>query len=100
MAIARIWQRLIVNQGYPILISKRTIDGEMIRSWNQMRAMAILYIGPKENPDFETDYYISPILAPEKLLAQFPRVFLEDDCVIDKRILFSGNKEHPRKLGQ
>lgn len=39
--------------------------------------MAILYIGPHRNPDFATDYYISPILAPAHLLAQFPPLLMQ-----------------------
>jgi hypothetical protein len=55
--------------------------------------MAILYIGPKRNPDFETDYYISPILAPSHLLAHFPPVYLicgERDPFVDDTIIFAG----------
>jgi acetyl esterase/lipase len=42
----------------------------------QMRAMALLYIGPKRNPDFATDYHISPVLTPAAILAQFPPVLM------------------------
>lgn len=58
-----------------------------------MRAMAILYIGPARNPDFETDYYISPILTPSHLLAHFPPVYFisgERDPFVDDTIIFSG----------
>jgi hypothetical protein len=58
-----------------------------------MRAMAILYIGPRRNPDFETDYYISPVLAPAHLLAHFPPVYLicgERDPFVDDTVIFSG----------
>ncbi|KAJ9108081.1 hypothetical protein QFC19_002546 [Naganishia cerealis] len=63
--------------------------------------MAILYIGPKENPDFETDYYISPILAPERLLAQFPRVFFltgEKDPFVDDTVILAGKIREAKKL--
>jgi hypothetical protein len=63
--------------------------------------MAILYVGPKENPDFETDYYISPILAPEKLLAQFPRVFFisgEKDPFVDDTVILAGKIREAKKL--
>lgn len=59
----------------------------------QMRAMAILYIGPKLNPDFQTDYYISPILAPARLLAHFPPVYMtcgEKDPFVDDTVIFAG----------
>jgi hypothetical protein len=58
-----------------------------------MRAMAILYIGPKRSPDFETDYYISPILSPPHLLAHFPPVYLicgERDPFVDDTVIFAG----------
>lgn len=66
-----------------------------------MRAMAILYIGPKENPDFETDYYISPILAPEKLLARFPRVFFisgEKDPFVDDTVILAGKIRQAKRV--
>lgn len=58
-----------------------------------MRAMAILYIGPKLNPDFQTDYYISPILAPARLLAHFPPIYMicgEKDPFVDDTVIFAG----------
>ncbi|WVQ71557.1 hypothetical protein IAR50_001096 [Cryptococcus sp. DSM 104548] len=66
---------------------------DRIISPTMMRAMAILYIGPHRNPDFETDYYISPILAPPHLLAHFPPVYLicgERDPFVDDTVIFSG----------
>ncbi|KAJ9121130.1 hypothetical protein QFC24_004803 [Naganishia onofrii] len=74
---------------------------DRIISPTMMRAMAILYVGPKENPDFETDYYISPILAPEKLLAQFPRVFFisgEKDPFVDDTVILAGKIREAKKL--
>lgn len=58
-----------------------------------MRAMAILYVGPRRNPDFETDYYISPMLAPAHVLAHFPPVYLicgERDPFVDDTVIFAG----------
>ncbi|KIR53229.1 hormone-sensitive lipase [Cryptococcus gattii Ru294] len=66
---------------------------DRIISPSMMRAMAILYIGPARNPDFETDYYISPILTPSHLLAHFPPVYFisgERDPFVDDTIIFSG----------
>ena len=66
----------------------------------QMRAMAILYIGPQRNPDFETDYYISPILAPAHLLAHFPPIYLicgERDPFVDDTILFAGKVREAKR---
>jgi alpha/beta hydrolase fold len=58
-----------------------------------MRAMIILYLGPHNRPDFSTDYLLSPILAPEALLAEFPKVCLltgERDPLVDDTVIFAG----------
>ena len=58
-----------------------------------MRAMAILYVGPHLNPDFASDYHISPILTPARLLAKFPPLLLqcgEKDPFVDDTIIFAG----------
>ena len=75
----------------------RVITPSMVRLGKaklmQMRAMAILYVGPKRNPDFETDYYISPILSPPNLLAHFPPVYLicgERDPFVDDTVILAG----------
>ena len=55
--------------------------------------MAILYIGPYRNPDFATDYHISPILTPDCLLAQFPPLMIqcgEKDPFVDDSVIFAG----------
>ena len=57
------------------------------------RAMIILYIGPHNHPDFSTDYLLSPLLAPEELLAKFPKVYFmtgERDPLVDDTVLFAG----------
>ncbi|KAF8070622.1 Alpha/Beta hydrolase protein [Lyophyllum atratum] len=66
---------------------------DRIISPSMMRAMAILYIGPHHNPDFATDYHISPILAPARFLAQFPPLLLqcgEKDPFVDDTVIFAG----------
>ncbi|PNH43878.1 hypothetical protein VD0004_g3707 [Verticillium dahliae] len=57
-----------------------------------MRAMIILYIGPHNRPDFSQDYLLSPVLAPDALLAKFPKVhFLtgERDPLVDDTVIFA-----------
>lgn len=51
--------------------------------------MVILYIGPQNRPDFATDYFLSPLLTPDEILAKFPRVFLicgENDPFVDGKM--------------
>jgi hypothetical protein len=65
-----------------------------------MRAMTILYIGPKRNPDFAKDYYISPILAPAHLLVYFPPVLMvcgEKDPFVDDTVIFGGRLREAKR---
>ena len=58
-----------------------------------MRAMIILYIGPHNRPDFSQDYLLSPILAPDALLALFPKTYFltgERDPLVDDTVIFAG----------
>lgn len=58
-----------------------------------MRAMIILYIGPHNRPDFSSDYLLSPVLAPEALLAEFPKTYFmtgERDPLVDDTLIFAG----------
>lgn len=62
--------------------------------------MAILYIGPQKRPDFSTDYYLSPLLAPSELLAALPPVYMicgEKDPLVDDVVLFAGKVRQARK---
>ncbi|KAF8210542.1 hormone-sensitive lipase [Mycena galopus ATCC 62051] len=67
---------------------------------SMMRAMAILYIGPHRNPDFATDYHLSPILAPAHILAQFPPILMqcgEKDPLVDDTVIFAGRVREAKR---
>ncbi|KAH9485132.1 Hormone-sensitive lipase [Psilocybe cubensis] len=73
---------------------------DRIISPSMMRAMAILYIGPHRNPDFATDYHISPILVPNELLAQFPPLLMqcgEKDPFVDDTVIFAGRVREAKR---
>ncbi|KAH0523199.1 hypothetical protein TsFJ059_008242 [Trichoderma semiorbis] len=58
-----------------------------------MRAMIILYIGAHNRPDFTQDYFLSPVLAPEELLENFPKTYFmtgERDPLVDDTVVFAG----------
>lgn len=84
----------------PKLLKTRLAMSSMISYFNDriltpemMRAMIILYVGPHSRPDFSTDYLLSPLLAPEALLAKFPKTcFLtgERDPLVDDTVIFAG----------
>jgi len=66
---------------------------DRILSPEMMRAMIILYIGPHQRPDFNTDFYLSPVLAPDALLAAFPKTYIltgERDPLVDDTVIFAG----------
>lgn len=66
---------------------------DRILSPEMMRSMVILYIGPHTRPDFARDYLLSPILAPDSLLAQFPKTYFltgERDPMVDDTVIFAG----------
>lgn len=72
----------------------RVLPPECIfNSYTVLRAMSIMYLAESPLiPDLHTDYYLSPILAPNALLAQFPKTFLlcgEKDPIVDDTIIFA-----------
>ncbi|KAJ2901596.1 alpha/beta-hydrolase [Zalerion maritima] len=84
----------------PAHLKTRLATSSMISYFNDrvltpelMRAMIVLYIGPHNRPDFATDYLLSPILAPDTLLEQFPKtIFLTGECdpLVDDTVIFAG----------
>lgn len=66
---------------------------DRILTQSMMRAMAILYIGPRRQPDFDHDYLLSPVVAPARLLAEFPPVLFicgEKDPICDDTVIMAG----------
>ena len=85
---------------HPEPLSTRLATSSIISYFNDrvltpelMRAMIILYIGPHNRPDFTRDYLLSPVLAPDELLARFPKTFFmtgERDPLVDDTVIFAG----------
>lgn len=74
--------------------------GDRILTPEMMRAMIILYIGPHNRPDFSTDYLLSPLLAPDELLAKFPRTWMltgERDPLVDDTVIFAGRLRQAKR---
>ncbi|KAJ1653174.1 hypothetical protein IWQ61_006651 [Dispira simplex] len=79
-----------------LTMSSRTYYfSDRILTLDLLRAMVILYIGPNRRPDFARNYYLSPAVAPDYLLAQFPPThficgekdpFVDDTVVLASRI--------------
>ncbi|KAJ3041481.1 hypothetical protein HDV00_009277 [Rhizophlyctis rosea] len=66
-----------------------------------MRAMALLYLGSSPEPaDLASDYYLSPIIAPDELLARFPKTYFicgEKDPFVDDTVVFAGRLRDNKK---
>ncbi|ORX70661.1 alpha/beta-hydrolase [Linderina pennispora] len=74
------------------MTSAFTYFNDQVLTPEMMRAMVIMYVGPNARPDFRTDYYLSPIVAPDHLLEQFPPVYFmcgEKDPMVDDTVLFA-----------
>lgn len=66
---------------------------DRILTQSMMRAMAILYIGGRRQPNFDEDYLLSPITAPDNLLAELPPVLFicgEKDPICDDTVVMAG----------
>ncbi|KAF7723252.1 hypothetical protein EC973_002145 [Apophysomyces ossiformis] len=75
------------------MTSRMGFFNDRIISPDLMRAMAIMYLGPHNYPDFESDYLLSPVVAPLELLAQFPKTYMmcgEKDPFVDDTVIFAG----------
>ncbi|KJX94884.1 hormone-sensitive lipase like protein [Zymoseptoria brevis] len=73
---------------------------DRIISPEMLRAMIVLYVGEYRRPDFATDYLLSPLRAPEALLARFPKTFLlcgERDPLVDDTAIFAGRLRQAHK---
>lgn len=98
---------LPVAAGPVTAIKTRLATSSMISYFNDriltpemMRAMIILYIGPHFRPDFSTDFLLSPLLAPESLLARFPRIWMltgERDPLVDDTVIFAGRLRQAKR---
>lgn len=90
--------------------SRLSYFNDRVLTPEMMRAMVILYIGPHNRPDFQTDFFLSPIVAPESLLARFPKTYFltgERDPLVDDTVIFAGRiraakaavRRHRKELG-
>lgn len=82
------------------MTSRVSFFQDRIISPDMMRAMALLYIGPHNKPDFHTDYLLSPIIAPQDILAQFPKTYFmcgEVDPFVDDTVIMAGRIREAKK---
>lgn len=66
---------------------------DRILTQSMMRAMCICYLGNRRQPDFDNDYLLSPVVAPARLLAEFPPVLFicgEKDPICDDTVIMAG----------
>jgi acetyl esterase/lipase len=93
------------NKANPLAMSSKiTYFDDRVLSAEVFRAVAIWYVGPNNTGNFQSDYYVSPLLAPDHLLAQFPKTYFicgERDPLVDDTIIMSGKiRNAKRKLSR
>ncbi|KAF9653808.1 alpha/beta-hydrolase [Thelephora ganbajun] len=91
--------RASIGRGRVTMTSRTGYFQDRIIPPSMMRAMAILYLSNR-NPDFSTDYQVSPIIAPSEVLARFPRVLMqcgEKDPFVDDTIIFAGRLRESKR---
>ncbi|KAJ3300190.1 hypothetical protein HK104_003418 [Borealophlyctis nickersoniae] len=87
------------------MTSRMSYFTDRIIAPEMMRAMALLYLGGSPEPaDLASDYYLSPVIAPDELLVRFPKTYFicgEKDPFVDDTVVFAGrmrdNKRKARK---
>jgi hypothetical protein len=65
-----------------------------------LRGMIFLYIGEQDCPNFSTDFFLSPLRAPEIYLREFPKVYMltgEKDPLCDDTAIFAGRLRSAHK---
>jgi acetyl esterase/lipase len=73
---------------------------DKILSPEMMRAMVMLYVGEDNRPDLAHDYYLSPVFAPDHLLAKFPKTYFltgERDPLVDDTVMFAGRLRRAKR---
>jgi acetyl esterase/lipase len=69
------------------MTSRMSYFSDRILRPENLRSMALMYLANSPvKPDLQNDFYLSPILAPEVVLSQFPKTYIicgEKDPLID-----------------
>lgn len=76
------------------MTSRMAFSGDKVLPPEIVRSLALLYVGNSPvPPDFGSDYMLNPNVAPDDLLARFPKVYLicgEKDPMVDDTVVFAG----------
>eukprot|EP00842_Homolaphlyctis_polyrhiza_P001515 jgi/Hompol1/2364/HPOL_002918-RA len=75
------------------MTSRMSYSSDRILTPELLRGMALLYLaGSPLSADIATDYYLSPVIAPDELLSRFPKTYLiagEKDPLMDDVVVFA-----------
>ncbi|KAL7747668.1 hypothetical protein RI367_006957 [Sorochytrium milnesiophthora] len=76
------------------MTSRMSYFNDRVLTPEVMRALAVVYLGPSPvQPNVHYNYHLSPTLAPDAILAHFPKVYImcgEKDPLVDDTIIFAG----------
>lgn len=83
------------------MTSRMTFFNDRILGPEMMRSMALMYLAKSPlKPDVTKDFYLSPILTPEIVLAQFPKTFImcgEKDPLVDDTVVIAARLRQAKR---
>ncbi|KAJ3319377.1 hypothetical protein HDU76_000572 [Blyttiomyces sp. JEL0837] len=83
------------------MTSRMSYFTDRILAPEMLRAMGLMYLGSSPvEINFTQDYFLSPVVAPDELLARFPKTYLicgEKDPFIDDTVIFAGRLREAKK---
>jgi acetyl esterase/lipase len=86
-----------------LMASNAAFGSDRVLTAEMMRVMLSLYMGPIRPPNFENDWKLSPLAAPDSLLAQMPRTYIlsgERDPLTDDSILWTAKVRGAKERGK
>ncbi|KAF9580011.1 hypothetical protein BGW38_003507 [Lunasporangiospora selenospora] len=82
------------------LNSKAAFMDDQVLGTSFLRALMVMYVGGDPKLDLKSNYLVSPIHTPDKILAQFPRTYIitgEKDPLVDDSIIFSAKLRRAKR---
>ncbi|KXS13716.1 alpha/beta-hydrolase [Gonapodya prolifera JEL478] len=83
------------------MTSRLSYSFDRILPHELIRGLALLYLGCAPGaPDFQGDYILNPVIAPDDVLARFPRTYIlcgEKDPFVDDSVIFSARLKRAKQ---
>ncbi|KAJ3350641.1 hypothetical protein HDU91_006220 [Kappamyces sp. JEL0680] len=83
------------------MTSRMSYFSDRILRPDALRSMALMYLANSPvKPDLQNDFYLSPLMAPDAVLSQFPKTYIicgEKDPLIDDTVIFAARIRKAKK---